>query len=264
MRGAALALAAWICAAVPALAARKVALVVGNDNYRWIERLHKSRADAHAYASVLRQKGFVVREAYDVSAAALNALAFRFGRSLRPDDTALFAYSGHGWSDGAQNFMLGVDSPRSDRPDDLRRASTPIRNGADGVMDRIERSGAGLRILIYDTCRDAPSVAGGSRRGAAYSRGPASLGALPSGTFVVFSDGTGEGAIDRLSSTDANPNSLFTRVFAPLLRSDLTLQGAVRSSQATVLELSRSVGAFQEPAYQDVGAGPVCLSRACR
>ena len=46
----------------------------------------------------------------------------------------------------------------------------------------------------------------------------------PEGTFVIYSAGVGQSALDRLSDDDPNPNSIFTRSLIPLLkRTDLSL-----------------------------------------
>ena len=49
---------AWICLAASARAENRLALVIGNDDYQHIDKLQKAKADAKAYAAVLREKGF--------------------------------------------------------------------------------------------------------------------------------------------------------------------------------------------------------------
>jgi uncharacterized caspase-like protein len=34
-----------------------------------------------------------------------------FVEKIEPGDTAVFVYSGHGWSDGSHNCLVGVDAP---------------------------------------------------------------------------------------------------------------------------------------------------------
>ena len=48
---------------------------------------------------------------------------------------------------------------------------------------------------------------------------------------MVYSAGEGQTAMDRLSEADAEPNSVFSRVFVPLLRADLPLLDAIKISQ---------------------------------
>jgi hypothetical protein len=50
-------LLAWICLAASARAENRLALVIA-DNYQHIDKLEKAKADAKAYAAVLREKGF--------------------------------------------------------------------------------------------------------------------------------------------------------------------------------------------------------------
>jgi hypothetical protein len=52
-------------------------------------------------------------------------------------------------------------------------------------------------------------------------------------------------------------------VFVPFLRADLTLQEAVKLTQAKVVALAKSIGEDQEPAYYDEVIGSACLSVAC-
>ena len=76
-------------------------------------------------------------------------------------------------------------------------------------------------------------------------------------TVVV---GVGEIALDRLSDSDANPNSVFTRSFLPLLENpDNSLIAVAKQTRAAVKQLANSIGQTQSPAYYDeiVGDEPV-------
>ena len=137
MRARIAALLAWLCVAAPALAENRVALVIGNDAYMHIASLEKAKSDAKAYAEALREKGFSVREGYDLNFVQLNAAVASFAASIAPGDTAVFVYSGHGWSDGTQNYLVSIDAPASASEDELAGVTTPIRNGVNGVLDRI-------------------------------------------------------------------------------------------------------------------------------
>ena len=223
MRARIAALLAWLCVAAPALAENRVALVIGNDAYMHIASLEKAKSDAKAYAEALREKGFSVREGYDLNFVQLNAAVASFAASIAPGDTAVFVYSGHGWSDGTQNYLVSIDAPASASEDELAGVTTPIRNGVNGVLDRIERKGATLRVAIIDACRDNPFAPPTGSKGYSFGRGLAPMAQPPQGTFVVFSASAGQSALDRLSAADADPNSVFTRVFLPLLASDISL-----------------------------------------
>ena len=137
-------LLAWLGFAGSALAEKRLALVIGNDAYQHIDRLQKARADAKSYAALLREKGFSVEDRYDLGYDDMEAAVAGFVDRIEPGDTTVFVYSGHGWSDGAHNYLVGVDAPASASQERLTRLSVPIRNGATGVLDDFERKGAAL------------------------------------------------------------------------------------------------------------------------
>ena len=149
-------LLAWLCFGGSALAEKKLALVIGNDAYQHIDALRKARADAKSYADLLREKGFSVEDRYDLGIVDMQAAVGEFVEKIEPGDTAVFVYSGHGWSDGAHNYLLGVDVPDRASQDLLKQLSLPIRNGATGILDVFDGKRAGLKVAIIDACRDSP------------------------------------------------------------------------------------------------------------
>ena len=44
----------------------------------------------------------------------MQAAVAQFVERIQPGDTAVFVYSGHGWSDGSTNYVVGVDVPDVD------------------------------------------------------------------------------------------------------------------------------------------------------
>ena len=223
---------AWLCLAAPALAENRLALVIGNDDYQHIDKLLKAKADAKSYAGLLREKGFSVEDRYDLGFNDMEAAVGEFVEKIEPGDTAVFVYSGHGWSDGAHNYLLGVDAPTRVSQDILTQLSLPIRNGANGVFDVFERKGAGLKVAIIDACRDNPFLPPQGRKSYGLARGLRPEGI--EGSFVIYSAGEGQSAMDRLSVADTDPNSVFTREFLPLLRADLPLLDAIKIASKTV------------------------------
>jgi hypothetical protein len=254
-------LLAWLCFGGSALAEKKLALVIGNDAYQHIDALRKARADAKSYADLLREKGFWVEDRYDLGIVDMQAAVGEFVEKIEPGDTAVFVYSGHGWSDGAHNYLLGVDVPDRAGQDLLKELSLPIRNGATGILDVFDGKRAGLKVAIIDACRDSPfhQPAGGKGYGLARGLRPEGI----EGSFVVYSAGEGQSAMDRLSEADTDPNSVFTRAFLPLLRADLPLRDAIKASQAKTHALAAAAYHDQTPAYYDEVLGEACLSAAC-
>ena len=105
-------------------------------------------------------------------------------------------------------------------------------------------------MAIIDACRENPFEAS-TGRSIGGTRGLGRITA-PEGTFVVFSAGAGQLALDRLSDDDADPNSVFTRVLLPkLAEPDLELRDLVGSMRREVRDLALSIGHSQFPAYYD-------------
>ena len=244
-------------------AAKKLALVIGNDTYQHIQPLQKAAADARAYVVVLREKGFGVTDRFNLDRAGLDQAIAGFIEAIAPGDTAVLVYSGHGWSDGAQNFILGIDAPAGASPEFLARISIPLKNGNNGVIDDMERRGAALKVAIIDACRDNPFAPPPGQKGYGLTRGLAPM-QVPNGTFVVYSAAANQTALDRLSESDPDPNSVFSRVFLPLLRADMSLQEAIKATQIKVVALAGTIQAVQKPAYYDEVIGNACLSGECR
>jgi invasion protein IalB len=249
--------------ATAAFAARHVALVIGNDQYQNLPKLQKAVADAHSYAEVLKAKGFdQVILKNDLGRSQMDEAIAAFLDQIEPGDTAVFAYSGHGWSDGTNNYLVGTDAPVTGSQDFLARISIPLKNGTNGILDEMDKKGAILMVAVIDACRDNPFTPPAGKRSIGLSRGMARIDP-PTGTFVVFSAGAGQSALDRLSDSDTDPNSVFTRVFVPALRADMTLQEAIKTTQEQVVALAKSIQENQRPAYYDEVVGRACLSANC-
>ncbi|MFZ2108835.1 MAG: caspase family protein [Roseiarcus sp.] len=130
------------------------------------------------------------------------------------------------------------------------------------MLDDFERKGAGLKVAIIDACRDNPFQPPPGQRGYGLSRGLRPEGV--EGSFVVYSAGEGQSAMDRVTEADSDANSVFTRAFLPLLRADLPLLDAIKSAQERVYALARTADHDQTPAYYDEVRGRACLSRECK
>jgi len=137
---------------------RRVALVVGNANYRSVP-LRNPGNDARAVAAALERLGFQVKTVLDATRRELDEATESFASGLRAGDLAFFYYSGHGAQLNQENFIIPVDFQGSSAAD-LRYNAFP----AGQIRDRLEESGARVRVMILDACRDNPfrGVRGGA------------------------------------------------------------------------------------------------------
>jgi hypothetical protein len=129
---------------------KRVALVIGNSNYRNTAALTNPANDAEDMATVLRHIGFEVVDGRDLDKRGMDAALARFARLARDADAALFFYAGHGLQFQGQNYLVPVDARLEDefalqfettRVEDVLRSLALAR---------------GVRLLILDACRNNP------------------------------------------------------------------------------------------------------------
>ena len=127
---------------------RKLALVIGNTKYEQ-DPLTNPGNDAAAMARELRELKFDdVVERHDLTYQQITEEMNGFENRLRPGDLALFYYAGHGVQDDERrNYLVPVDFTGTQT--DLPYKAYP----ANQVRDKLEHSGAKLRVIILDSCR---------------------------------------------------------------------------------------------------------------
>ncbi|PYF03553.1 caspase domain-containing protein [Rhodopseudomonas faecalis] len=256
------AIAAMLSAVPLPAAAKRVALLIGNNDYRALPRLHKAVNDARTMGDTLKQLGFAVMVAENQTRQAFSQSLLAFDAALDPGDTAFFFYAGHGFEIGGQNFLLPTDVPAvtAGQEELVRDAAMQ----ADRIIERLQNRGVRSSILVFDACRNNPFARSGVRA-LGGDGGLAPMTALPEGVFSVFSAGPRQTALDRLSDSDTDPNSVFTRVFAKqLLQPGDTLVQVAQRTRRIVSELAEAAGHRQVPVYFDQMVDDVVLSGAAR
>ena len=242
----------------PASAAR-IALVIGNDRYAALPDLQKAENDARAVAAALEELSFKVFVGTNLKRRETNRLLADFAAAIQPGDQAFFFFAGHGVAIGAENYLIPSDmpQPRTGEEGLIRDEAHSVHS----LIERVQRRGAVSTIFVLDACRDNPFAATGVRS-IGSTRGLARVEA-PKGVFVLFSAGTGQAALDRLSDTDGDANSVFTRKLVPLLKTPgLTHVRLAKQVQKQVSALARSVSHDQQPAYYDQIIGEIVLKPA--
>ena len=157
----ALVVAVWLTGfAGAAMAASKVALVIGNGEYKKFDDLSSPVRDAQAIESKLRALGFrlVGGQAHvnvdrDRMLTLLDEL-YDWLKSLdrqRIARTAVVYYSGHGASYKKDNWLVPVNDEKIQTREDL----TVHAVGTETVLNHLtETKDGGLNIVFLDACRD--------------------------------------------------------------------------------------------------------------
>ncbi|MCC8939064.1 caspase family protein [Bradyrhizobium sp. Arg68] len=254
--------AALLAFAVPAHAAKRVALVIGNNDYRNVPKLQKAVNDARTMGDTLKQLGFSVMVAENLNRQAFSETLLAFDRTVEPGDTAFFFYAGHGFEIMGQNFLLPTDVPAAtEGQEELVRDASVL---ADRIVERLQNKKARTSILVFDACRNNPFERAGTRA-VAGGGGLAPMTQLPEGVFSVFSAGPRQTALDRLSNDDTNPNSVFTRTFArELLHPGENLVQVAQRTRRLVSEAAETVKHKQIPVYFDQMVDDVFLNGAVK
>src|SRR2546429_8650644 len=147
--------------AAPAYAEKRVALVVGNNDYKNVPKLQKAVNDARTMGDTLKQLGFTVMVAENQTRQAFSQTLLAFDKAVEPGDTAFFFFAGHGFEIAGQNFLLPTDVPAaSEGQEELVRDSSIL---ADRIIERLQNKKARTSILVFDACRNNPFERSGTR-----------------------------------------------------------------------------------------------------
>jgi uncharacterized protein len=194
-----------LAAASPAVAAGRLALVLGNSNYAAAPPLENPSNDAADLAQALRRVGFEVIEQRNATREAMAKAIRDFSERLRAADIALFFYAGHGLQMNGENYLVPVDA-KIESPADVRFDTISLGD----IQQEMEATGR-TSIIILDACRNNPFAEKLSRGGRAVAtRGLSRLDATGAGSLIVYSTQPDAVALD-----GADRNSPFT---AALLR----------------------------------------------
>jgi len=129
---------------------RRVALVIGNGDYRVAGRLTNPVNDASDMATALRRLGFDVVEGKDLDRRAMDQAIREFGRKLEGADLALFFYAGHGLQVNGKNYLVPIDAT-------LERAGDLAFDTVDVALVLAQMDGEKrVNLVFLDACRDNP------------------------------------------------------------------------------------------------------------
>jgi hypothetical protein len=133
---------------------RRMALVVGNEEYLASPKLPNAVHDAEDLAATLTGLGFEVTLMRNVATASdLDMAARRFTNELRRDDLALFYFAGHGAqiSRDQTNYLMPTRFSGTTMAD-LRRDGFP----ASRIVELLDDSNASIKLVFFDACRNNP------------------------------------------------------------------------------------------------------------
>ena len=213
----------------PALAEKRIALVIGNSSYEHTASLPNPSQDAELMATVLKAQRFEVLLHRNADLKKMKRAVAEMANKVRAygkSTVAVFYYAGHGVQVRQSNYLIPVDA-RIDSEGDVDIEGL----NAASVLESLSDAGASVNVVILDACRNNPYRT--SFRSA--TRG---LGRLdgPAGFLIAFSTDPGKVATDG----PMGGNSPYTEALAAALsRPGLKIEEAFKNVRRVVYEITR-------------------------
>ena len=245
-------IAVWVSwfSSDPAVAEKRVALVIGNSAYENVARLGNPANDATAMTETLKEAGFdVVDSRRNLNIADMRRAFRDFSDKARDADVAVVYFAGHGIEVDGANYVIPVDAALERDLDVFDEAFS-----LDRILATIEPAKQ-LRLVILDACRLNPFAKTmkrtiGSR---AVGRGLARVEPNSPNTLIAFAS-----KADSIASDGDSKNSPFTSALVRHIATPgLDLRKAFGFVRDDVL---RSTSNRQEPyVYGSLGGDDVPL-----
>ena len=138
--------------AVPAqaVAEERIALVIGNSQYRKVTRLINPANDSADMAVSLRRLGFNVKHLTDLDYDAFRRALIEFGTAAQSADLAVIFFAGHGVEIDGKNWLIPVDAEITSEINVYAEAINLETLIDISVMPKM------LGLVVLDACRNNP------------------------------------------------------------------------------------------------------------
>jgi hypothetical protein len=118
------------------------ALVIGNQSYPGGSPLYAAVKDARDIAEALKKSGFAVRLLTEASWVEMERAIAEHAQSLNPMDISLFYFSGHGFQQDGNNYLV---------PNDFSQSGQAV--GINMTLQKIAQRNPLVSVVIFDACR---------------------------------------------------------------------------------------------------------------
>jgi len=135
---------------VTAHAEKRVALVLGNSQYKNTVSLDNPENDAADITAALLRLGFTVIDGINLEKREMERRIRDYANALKGADVGLFYYAGHGIQVNGKNYMAPVDAQLKSETDlDFEAVDVNL------VLRQMERNSR-VNLVFLDACRDNP------------------------------------------------------------------------------------------------------------
>lgn len=204
---------------------KKIALIIGNSNYRSCKKLKNPINDAKDINKEFSELGIKTLLHTDLDHQSFDRAIYEYIDDLESYEVAIFFFAGHAMQIGGENYLCAIDTkPESDV--DAKHSSISLNF----ILGKLQESKIYTKILILDACRDNPfEIVSRST----YKRGLAPID-TPLGTFIAFATSPGEYAFD-----GSGKNGAFTEAFLKHLgQNDLKIEELFKRTRNTLYSIT--------------------------
>lgn len=199
----------------PAVAERRVALVIGNGAYAEAP-LRNPVNDARGIASVLRDLGFEVTLLENADRPAMQRASLEFGRKLSDDVAGLFYFAGHGMQVKGVNYLIPINAQVGSE-EEVEVEAMDVNY----ILARMATARNKFNIVILDACRNNPF----ERSFRSSTSGLAAISA-PQGTLIAYATAPGSVAADGHGASGLYTGELIAALKMPNLPLEQTFKRA--------------------------------------
>jgi len=167
---------------------KRIALCIGNDEYKNMPRLCGAVNDAKSVSVELTELGFEVICLCNLDRAAMVDTITSFVDRIEECDSALFYYAGHGYQIDGENILAPTDLDINQRTAAIKYNAFPLED----LMRSLDKYPDKVKVFIFDACRTILS-----ERGSVKGFAPV---LAPQGSIIAFSTSPGQLSSENVSS----------------------------------------------------------------
>ncbi len=236
------------------------ALIIGIGEYQHLTSLEGvPQRDAAGFAGLFQDQLMFddVEVLPDITKTEFESEFADFIDRIEEGDTVVFFFSGHGWSDGAEDYLAFKDTPDTGTETSRKLRTVPLGGT---VVELLKSRKPGAVVAFIDACRNNPFV----DHTKSLTKG---LGLVKGGkgVMIAYAAGRGQTALAKLPEEAEGGYSLFTRHLLPRLanprRQMVFLLDEVKQQVSSDVE---TVPHLQDPAIYNELPVKWCFSGDCQ
>jgi hypothetical protein len=207
------------------LAEKRLALVIGNSEYKNGTSLKNPVNDANLVEGTLKELGFDVLKCLNVGIDSMKKSIREFSRRMSSYNVALFYYAGHGLQVDGVNYLIPTDA-KLENKDDCNWEAVAVET----VTDEFRKHTTNTNIVILDACRNNPYKS--------WVRGPEqgfkAMGPI-NGTIISYATSEGATAADGTAA-----NGLYTEELVKQMIIPQQIENVFKATRRHVMERSKN------------------------